>query len=190
MVSTKYNKYYRTTAEQDKNGKMKTVVVYTGPYYIYDIPKAKAKKLLILLSALGVIGTGIFVGSLLFYSEITRIFYVSVPYACNFLSLAMILMGILNLWNGKEKLTIEQYDKSIPRIRGFSIGGMIFIIASLIGSTVAFLISEDVHFAGTNIIFLVCEVLLFINMLCMLKVCFLFCTKEEANPIAKEWEKH
>lgn len=187
MLSSKYVKDYRMDTETTDAGKVKRKMVYTGPLYRWDTAEAELKKIRLSYLVLGIWGWGLFVGSMLFYSNLSRLIYVMLPFACLFLVLFYFSAGTYNLFFAKQPMRREIKDKTCDRIRASAFMGMLFSGGAFAGETAATMIFKEIFVTG-DFLFMTATVLLFFICLYGFICGRRLTVSEEDNPAAEEWK--
>lgn len=187
MVSTKYAKDYRMDTEKDESGRVKRRMVYVGPYYLWGIEGEQLKRLrnhsLLCLSAEWLL----FLGSMCFYSAISRNWYVILPYACLILVLLFESMAVFNLYVLKEPMNREKKDKTTERLKGASLCGLILSVAAAAGECVVWIRAVKL-LQVTDYVFIAATILLFLLMLYGFRMSRRLQVREQENPVAAEWK--
>jgi len=187
MVSTKYVKDYRMDTETDKNGKVKRKMVYVGPYYIWNTAQEELKKLRCsYLTALA--GEWIvFLGSMCFYNDISRNWYVILPYVCLILVFFFQSMAVWNLFTAKQPMHRETKDKTADRMKSSTFCGLILSAGALIGEIVA-CIKGVKELKVPDYLFVIATMILFVFLLYGFKASKRLTVTEQENPVAGEWK--
>lgn len=187
MVSTKYVKDYRMDTETDKKGRVKRKMVYVGPYYIWEMPTAEVKKLRAICLAALFAQWILFIGSMCFYNDISRNWYVILPYVCLSLALVFQSMAVWNLCTAKQPMHRETKDKTCERMKSAAFCGMILSFLALIGETVACIKFAE-KFKTADYLFVAATVVLFALLLYGFKVSKRLTVSEQENPATAEWK--
>ncbi len=187
MVTLRYGRDYRMEVDVKPNGKEEKRLVYVGPLFKYTDDTDTHKKQGIVLSGLGIIAVILFFSGFSFYSNLSRVWFTAVPYACNLLSLYYLIAACFYFVPFKETLNREQKEKGLEGFKKCSLASFILGVFSLVGGFTAIFIylpgfvKQDIFFLIIVFLFTVTE--LFIFFFCRrITVC------EVENPIAKEWE--
>lgn len=187
MVSLKYAKDFRLDTYTDEKGKVKDCTVYVGPLYEWAISGQVLKKYRIKLLLLTLLQIVLFVSSLWNYSDLTRLWWVVVPYSCLFLVFVLQCMVCYNLFVLKGQMQREQKDKTVDRLKGCSVMGCILSGISIV-STTGSLIANMVNIQFWDIYYIIVEMVLFIIFLYNMKSSGTLLVKELVNPVAEEWK--
>lgn len=141
--SAPYLKDYRMDLEIDASGKEKQVLVYVGDYHVLneDEKTQRAKRFLPVFTLIGWIA---FVGSLFFYSEITKCFYVLLPYMLYLFSLYFISVADYYLCFFKKKYTNKENDSVVNRGKAATVGGIAIMILTSVGEVAFFVKHQEV----------------------------------------------
>lgn len=144
MVTLRYGKEYRLDLETLPDGKQKRKLCYIGPLYDYEAAEdvhGKQRVILLILSILSVI---VFISGLSFYSNLSRIWYISIPYAVNALLCFFLLESLFFFWKYRTDLEREKKQRGGDRFKGvYLISGITYliscigIIAVLIGKVIS-----------------------------------------------------
>lgn len=173
--------------ETTKTGKVKRKMIYTGPLYRWELPKEALKKLRVRFLLLCVAGWMIFIGSMLFYSNLSRIWYVILPYACLLLVFSFFSAAVYNLFTAKQPMSREVKDKTCDRLKGSSMVGMVFCAGAFAGEVAARVAFREFGGLGDNL-FMAADILLFFILLFVFKEGKQLSVSEEINPVAEEWK--
>lgn len=187
MINSKYVRYYRLDTETDSKGKVRTKMVYTGPLYKWDMPEAELKRVKVSLIVLALISCILFVGSLSFYSELSRTWYVILPYAINFLLICMQWGVVWNLFFAKQPMSMETKDKTLDRDKVVSVISLVINIITVSCAVVTMIIkgymkAGEFAFVGMVIFFVTLA-------LYRIKVDKCMRVAECGNPLTEEWEQ-
>lgn len=187
MVSTKYAKDYRMDTEKDENGRVKTKMVYVGAYYLWSIEREQLKRLRSCSLLCLVAEWLLFLGSMCFYSAISRNWYVILPYACLIIVLLFKSMAVFNLYVVKEPMNRERKDKTTERFSGASLCGMALGAAAAVGEMVVWIRTAKL-LQMADYVFVAATVCLFLLMLCSFHISRQLQVREQENPVAAEWK--
>ncbi|MGN1148276.1 MAG: hypothetical protein ACI4TB_07625 [Lachnospiraceae bacterium] len=187
MLSSKYVKDYRMDTEMTKSGKVKRKMIYTGPLYRWELSEEVLKKLRLRYLLLCVAGWIIFIGSMLFYSNLSRIWYVILPYACLLLVFSFFSAAVYNLFTAKQPMSREVKDKTFDRLKGSSLVGMVFCAGAFAGEVAARIVFQEFGGWGDGL-FMAATILLFFILLYAFKEGKQLMVSEEINPVAEEWK--
>ncbi len=187
MVSLKYGKEYRMDEELLPNGKYSKKMIYIGPVFTYAETEAEHKVSRIKLLILGIVSAVLFVFGLLFYSNLSRVWFVSVPYACNAMVLYLFFESLVFFWPYRASLEREQKEKGAERFKSLGIFSLLFHFSGLTGSTVALLtyVKGTVAFDYVFLGIVVVQVMLWFLIFREANRIHLW---EHENPTKKEWE--
>lgn len=186
MISVKYGKEYRLKAT---DGKKKDELVYVGPLFSYqdtlEAHQSKRVKFLI-LSVLSIV---LFISSLSFYSNLSRVWFVSVPYAFLAMVLFMYVESLCFYWKFRDPLTREQKEKGGDRFKTLSVVYLFIALFSLISSIVTFFNQNLIGYIGfSDYTFFALILVQILVMLYSFKVANQILYKERENPAAKAFE--
>lgn len=187
MINSKYVRYYRLDTETDNKGKVKTKMVYTGPLYKWDMAESELKRLKISLSVSALISCILFVVSLSFYSELSRTWYVILPYAINFLLICMQWGVVWNMFFAKQPMSMEIRDKTLDREKTASVISLVMNIITLLCAVVTIIVKG--HTKAGEFVFVGMVTLFVAFTLYRIKVDKCMRVAETYNPLTKEWEQ-
>lgn len=186
MLSSKYVKDYRMDTQTTASGKVKRNMVYVGPHYVWSAAEAEMKSLRIKCLVLAILGWVIFIGSQLFHSDLSRVWYVVLPYEFFFLILMMWTGAVWNLLFAKQPMTRETKEKTCERFKGASVAGMVCSLVTAAGIT-AVVITRGYH-TIPDICFMAADPLLLFLMLCGVGLGKKLTVTEQTNPLTEEWK--
>lgn len=124
MVSGKYAEDYRIDYIVGRNGKKKKQPVYIGALYQWELQAEELRRLKLLYLGVALTGWGLFIGSLWFYSELAKLWYVTVPYSITLFPLLFLSMAVCNMLIVKRPYTREKKEKTIDRLQRWPIVGI------------------------------------------------------------------
>lgn len=186
VVNSKYVKYYRLDTDIDAKGKAKTKMVYTGPLYKWDMPQDEYINVRLRILVLTLISCILFVGSLYFYTELSRTWYIILPYAIQFLILIMQGSVVWNFFFAKQPMNMEIKDKTYDRERTSTVISILINIIVVVSSVITMIIKG--YTAIGEIIFVGMVVVFCILSLYRFKVDKCIRVTEIENHLTKEWE--
>lgn len=166
----KYLKDYSLNPKAANNGKIKEDIEYIGKYYISGQDRkelGKYKRYCLLLALCGVV---MLTGAGLLNTSGSRVFYIAVPYACQFLPAIFGLMGAIRLLRSDDRLEYAAYDKSVKRMYHSTVGVLILNIIVVIGDILFLLSGSGTGEMLSEIVFLTCMLILLLISLLFLKV--------------------
>ncbi len=187
VLSTKYVKDYRMDTQTMPSGKVKRKMVYTGPLYEWDLTAECLKRLRILYGCLAGAGWLLFLLSLSFYSNVSRILYVMLPYACFIPVLAFLTGASFKLAVTRGLMNRENKDKICTRLKNSSAAGVVCGLLTGIGVIVSIFLRKIS--VGNNLLFAAADILLTYLCLYGFKSSGKLLVTETVNPVAQEWEK-
>lgn len=187
MLSSKYARDYRMDTETTDTGKVKRKMIYVGPLYRWEMEEAVLKKVRLFCLFLCLLGWGLFVGSMLFYSNLSRLIYVILPFACLFLVLFFFSAGTCNLFLAKQPMSRERKDKTVDRIKASAFMGMLFCGGAFAGETAGMMVFKEFTGMG-DFLFMAATVLLFFVFLCGFAAGKHLAVSEEKNPETAKWK--
>lgn len=181
LISLKYAKEYRTDVVTDASGRKKEKYTYVGPLYDYSVEKPVHTRQKMILAVVGIISTVLYVLGLYFPSNLSRILYVSLPFAANAIVIFLFFGSLLKFFPYKESLTREEKEKGGERIRSLEVISTGLFFLSDIGAVVALFSSvETVN--SYDYVMLICGVGLFVMSLTGLLTIKNITYKEKPNP--------
>lgn len=186
VLSTKYVKDYRMDTRTMPSGKVKRIMVYTGPLYEWDLTAECLKGLRIRYGCLTGAGWLLFLSSLSFYSNVSRILYVTLPYACFIPVLAFLTGASFKLAVTHGAMNRENKDKICVRLKNSSAAGMVCGIFTGIGVIASIFLQK--FSGGNDLLFAAADILLTLLCLYGFKNSRSLLVRETANPVAREWE--
>lgn len=187
LVSLKYKKDYRMDVEETSSGKKKQTLVYTGPLYSYKVIKPDHVKERTRILILTIVAAVLFILGISFYSNLSRVWYVSIPYACNALVLYFLIESLFIFWKYRTELNREQKERGGERIKAMSFVSMVLFGFSLSGSFIA-LVTGYVKLSNSDCFFLSFVLALVLLMFVLYRFSKDIQYIEKENPVAKEWE--
>lgn len=192
MLSSKYVKDYRMDTSVDDRGKTREEMVYIGPLYCWDMPEEVFYRLKRQYLAGSILAWLVFVASLWPYSEISRIWYVILPYCCLLFPLFFISVAVHNMISAPCPFSREKKDKTVGRLKGSFMAGMVLSGGAAVGQAAGCLLMKDEHLTaiaitGTDVLMIAATWLLFIIMLYGFKASKRLAVREIENPRTAEW---
>ncbi len=186
MLSSKYVKDYRMDTETAPSGKVKRKIVYVGPFYEWDMDEKALIKLRTRYTIAVLISWLCFAGSILFYSDLSRLWYVILPYAFLALVLVFATCAVWNLYFAEQPMVREVRDKTLDRIRFTSIAGMLCCMITAVGLVVG--IFRNGYMQAGNLLFALADPVIFFLLLYGFKVSKCLKVREKENPLADQWK--
>lgn len=153
LVSKKYRDQFEVQTEKTKNG-IKQKVVYTGRYYVTDLPIDKMRRYQVSFKRLSAIIALLFIGMGFLNNDGSRVFYVVFPYVILFLPVLYMIFASITFSRKGEKLTIPDYEKSFVRLKTTGIGILVLSVASAVGDLV-YVLSGHGNTMGLEILFII-----------------------------------
>ncbi len=187
MLSLKYAKEYRLDTFMDKSGKVKDCTVYIGPLYEWAISEAVIKSLRGRLSIITPVQAVLFISSIWNYNDLSRLWWVVVPYCCLLFVLLYLTIVCYNLFTVKGQFHREKKDKTVDRMRGCSVMGAILVGVSFVSATISMIIGM-VKVQVWDIWFILVETILIVSFLYEVKLSKQLQVHELPNPKAQEWK--
>lgn len=187
MLSLKYAKEYRLDTFTDESGKVKDCTVYIGPLYEWTISEAEIKSLRGRISIITLIQAVLFISSLWNYNDLSRLWWVVVPYCCLLFVFLYLAAVCYNLFTVKGQFHREQKEKTVDRMKGCSVMGAILVGVSFVAATISTL-AGMVNFGIWDIWFALVELLLMVSLLYEVKLSKELQVRELVNPKAEEWK--
>lgn len=152
----------------DRPGKKrpKAVRIYVGPYFRFDLPAERLKKLKLLFLLNHTALAMFLLFPMLIDCAFTRTWYVQVFSAIAWIPWVFGVMSVFAMWRAGKKFNREHKDQIYSRMGGASLFLMIFCGASLVGAIVAICrggaAAEDLAVAFCSLITTGLSVLLFV----------------------------
>lgn len=142
MVSRKYVNDYGLENVRGKNGRVKTVSVYKGPWFRFTAKPEELKKSRSICIAASLAGTAAMLPPLFIKAEILGAVYVLLPLLCCLWPIAFELMGVYRLLTAAERVTREHKDKIYARFSSCCVFQGIFAFFSLAGQIVFYVLND------------------------------------------------
>ena len=152
----------------DRPGKKrpKAVRIYVGPYFKFDLPDERLKKLKLLFLLNHTALAMFLLFPMLIDCAFTRTWYVQVFSAIAWIPWVFGAMSVFAMWRAGKRFNREHKDQIYSRMGGASLFLMVFCGASLVGSIVALFrltpAAEDFAVAFCSLITTGLSVLLFV----------------------------
>ena len=135
----KYAEDYRLDNNTDRNGRLRTVSVYHGPYFRFLADAGTVERAKRLFPALSLLCLCAVLAPLLMDARMTHSWYVLLPLVLGLFPAAYLLMGAWRLLRAGELVTREHRDKLYDRFAGWSMVLLILSALSLLGQAVYYL---------------------------------------------------
>lgn len=126
-----YNKDYMRTDQGS--------YVYTGVYYMYDLPAGKLKLLKLAYLSISLVLAILFTAGGYLNNPGSRVLYVILPYITMFLPIAFIISDTVKIIFSDNKMTFKQYNRSVLQLKR-SVIALIAISAAAITGEISYLI--------------------------------------------------
>ena len=133
MRNIKYAEDYHLENELGRNGKLKTVPVYHGPYFRFAAGEGTVRRAKLLYSALSLLCLFAALAPLLMDTGMARSRFVVLPLVLCLLPVTQLLMGVWRLLTAGEQVTREHRDKLYDRFAGWSMVLLLLSALSLPG---------------------------------------------------------
>ncbi len=187
MVSLKYAKEYRLDTFTDERGKVKDCTVYIGPLYEWISSKEHIKKNAVLLTMMTVVQSFLLVFSLWNYSDLTKLWWVVLPFSC--LLFVCLFLGTVcyNLFVVKGQFHREQKDKTIDRFKACSVMGIIFA-GSTAMAAFSSLFLDFIRIGFWDIFFVAADMTMIVLFIFEFRMAKSLEVKEVPNPQAEIWK--
>lgn len=173
--------------EEDKNGKIKTKMVYVGLLYEVTCPKDKFHRLRIMYVIEAVLLAVLLTGSLCLNTYFSRQLYVNIPYALLLLAAALNGVGVYNLFKAEKKFGRELKEKCFDRLKQCSFVGMLLSFLALAGQVII-VIRSNIFLQPQDYCMLCCTILIFGLWYIGYIKCGKLTIREIPNEIAGEWK--
>ena len=187
MVSLKYAKEYRLDTFTDERGKVKDCTVYIGSLYEWSMPEEQRKRLRGRLTVMTIGQAVLFISSIWNYNDLSRLWWVMLPYACLLFVFLYLATVCYNLFTVKGQFHREQKDKTVDRMKACSVMGAILTGSSFLSATIS-LLAGLVHIQMWDVWFIITEAVLLTVFLYEAKLSKLLQVRELSNPKAQEWK--
>ncbi len=188
MITLRYGKEYRMDLETFPDGKKKQKMVYVGPLYDYVDTINEHKRQRSLLLVLVSLSAILFIFGFSFYSNLSRVWFTSTPYAVNALVIYLLFESIGYFWKYRSNLNREAKQRGGDRLKALSlIAASLYCIsfAGSMGAIVSSYISEVTVFDYLYIMVILLSILLMLAAFFSARdIAYI----EKENPTAKEWE--
>ena len=187
MVSLKYAKEYRLDTITDERGKMKDCTVYIGPLYEWTSTEKQLKKTAMLLTLMTAVQSFLLVFSLWNYSDLTKLWWVILPFACILFVCLYLGTVCYNLFTVKGQFHREQKEKTIDRLKASSTMGMIFAAST---ATTAFtsLFLDFIRLGFWDIFFVVADMTMIVLFIFEFRLAKTLEIREVPNPQTEIWK--
>jgi hypothetical protein len=144
VVNKKYSKDYRLENRLTQNGKLVTIAVYQGEYYVFSADRLKLLRSRNIIAALSIIYWISFSAGLVVDSGAMHRWYVSFPYFAGFLPAAFLVSSVYYLIRFSAKtpekgFTREQRDKVYGRLSQCSLTMLILSCVAAAGIVVYYI---------------------------------------------------
>ncbi|NLM10404.1 MAG: hypothetical protein GX213_06450 [Clostridiaceae bacterium] len=163
----KYKDLFKVETVEYKN-RVKQEVMYTGDYYITDMPQKLMRKYKICLILISVFMAILFLYIGLLNNDGSRVLYVVMPYILQFLPISFMIISAASFYP-KEKLTVVQYEKTFTRIRTTGTWILILSFASILGEVI-FIIAGYGNTPKLELVFLVCNIIIAVFAIITLQI--------------------
>lgn len=186
MVNLRFGKDYRMDLVETPGGKKERKMIYVGPLYAYVDTEEAHSKQRIFFTVSGALAMVLFLAGFSFYSNISRVWFASIPYACNLLVLYLYIEGAFYFWKYRDRLNREQKEKGGDRFKSTSLVASVLCFVSMVSGFVSVffyldaVVINDYLFLGIDLLLLM---LTFFVHVKAKEITY----REEPNPVAKEW---
>lgn len=187
MVSLKYAKEYRLDTFTDERGKVKDCTVYIGPLFEWSISEAQRKSLRLKITVITIVQAVLFLSSIWNYNDLSRLWWVVVPYCCLLFVFLYMTTVCYNLFTVKGQFHREQRDKTVDRMKSCSAMGTILVASSLLSATVS-MIGGLVNLQMWDVWFIITQMVLLVSFLYEIKLSKGLQVRELPNPKAALWK--
>lgn len=184
VLSFKYLKDYRWDTITDEKGKVKNHTVYIGPLYRWNPQESAPNKWESII--LTVLAAVLFVGSLWGYSQLSRIWYVVVPFSCTLFVLLAWARACMLLLKCPEIFPREHKEHMLDHRKGGGAAGMLLAAFTLTAAVVTAL-SSKLRLSEWDICFLAAVTLSFVIYLYDFRKTVKVKVIELPNPEAEKW---
>lgn len=158
-----YAKQYDMTPQLvgKKGNRIKYEVTYKGDYYRYDVSDEKLLRIRILFLAAAVVCAALFVTAGLLDTTGNRRMWVSIPYVCMFLPVAMMVYAAIKQFFARREMTEKERDSVVGDLKTATVGLMVTSALTAAG-TLVFLLTEQVFETAKELAFLGLALFMFI----------------------------
>lgn len=181
-LDKKYKDLFKVEMVETRKG-LKQKVIYTGKYYVADMPKNDERRYKLCLVIIPFLIAALFIFMGLLNNDGSRVFYVVMPYILQFLPISYMIISAVLLYIN-EQLTEMQYDKSFIRYKSSATGVLILSFAAIMGEIV-FVLKGSGSTPELELIFLICNIIIALSAVATLQIHkkMKFKTKENANTL-------
>ena len=189
MVSTRYAGDYRLDLKKDSKGKLRRVLVYTGPHYEFaralsDV-KVHRNRCLVLM----IIVWSFFIAEIVAETSWMHYWYIALPLICSVMPKAFVTTGIYYLYKTKLPYDRMHKERTMDRIKGQSLLDIV-LTAWTLGACIVLSVTGQCRWESMqDIAFLVLSAGVILLMAAMIKLATAFDMKEIPNPNALKWKK-
>ncbi len=187
MVSLKYAKEYRLDTFTDERGKVKDCTVYIGPLYEWTGSEKQRRSTAVKLLVMTLIQSVLFVFSLWNYSDLTKLWWVILPYACLLFVYLFLATVCRNLFVVTGQFHREKKEKTVDRLKACSVMGLIFAGSTVISAFVS-LFLDFIKIGLWDICFVIADMIMIVLFICELRIAGGMEVKELPNPDAEKWK--
>lgn len=187
MVSLKYAKEYRLDTFTDERGKVKDCTVYIGPLYEWISSAEQLKKTALLLTLMTAVQSFLLVFSLWNYSDLTKLWWVVLPFSCILFVCLYLGTVCYNLFTVKGQFHREQKEKTIDRLKATGVMGIIFAGTTAM-SAFASLFFDFIKIGVWDIFFVIADMTMFVLFVLEFRMAKALEVKEIQNPEADKWK--
>lgn len=187
MVSVKYAKEYRLDTFTDERGKVKDCTVYIGPLYEWVSTVEQLKKAALLLTLMTVVQSFLLVFSLWNYSDLTKLWWVTLPFSCILFVCLFLGTVCYNLFTVRGQFHREQKDKTVDRLKATSVMGLIFAGTTAMSAFPSMFL-DFIKLGVWDIFFVVSDLTMFVMFILEFRMAGRLEVKEVPNPETDKWK--
>jgi len=187
MITLRFGKEYRMDTETLPNGKSRQKMIYTGPLFDFCDSETEHKEKRILHLCVGIVTFLLLIIGYSFYSNLSRVWFVSIPYACNLLVGYLYLESVGFFWKYTDSLNREHKEKGGDRLKSLSMIYAGFDLFSLVASFVAMFTYLD-EISVRDYVFLALTLIQLMLMIFSFTKARKIEYLERKNPVADEWK--
>lgn len=155
--------------------------IYTGAYYMYDLPAGKLKWLKFTYFSIALVMLVLFVAGGYMNNPGGRVIYVILPYITMFLPIAFMLSDTVKIVFSDNKMTYKQYNRSVLQLKRSCVA-LIVISAASIAGELSYLVFNDSHAIFSSeipyllVCFTICSISIIFNFIQRKTLCI--CTQK------------
>lgn len=161
---------YKKVETTDEKGKTHTEVIYTGDYYIASLSEDVMNKYRLLCWIFAFVIFAVYVCMGLINNSGSRVFYVVLPYVCAYLPVGYIFSGCWYITVSGIKMTKNQYNKSVKRLKKCTVAVGIISVMTITGDIIYTVINEKSIDSEKELLYIIFGLISFIICFGFLKM--------------------